>query len=398
MHSSGHDPLDFARAELEALGAKDLRRFLRTVDTAQSPEVRIGGRTVLCLCSNNYLGLADDPRLVRASVDAVESTGVGAGASRLISGNMTLHDELERAIAAWKGAERALLFNSGYHANCGAIPALVGAGDLVVSDELNHASLIDGIRLSRATVRVYRHGDVSDAAGALDDRTGFRRVLIVTDSVFSMDGDLAPLPDLLALARERDALVYVDEAHASGVLGAGGRGAVEHFGLTDPRVVQMGTLGKALGSFGAFVASTDDVIELLLNRARSFVFTTGLPPAVVAASLAAVAVVRAEPERRRRLAILTERLRAGLTATGFRAGGEPGVPIVPVMVGEAGRTMELARALFERGVLASGIRPPTVPPGTSRIRATLMATMTDQQIDRAIAAFADAGRALGLIP
>ncbi len=391
------DPLAFASAELDALGASDLRRFLRTVESAQSPEVRIDGRDVLCLCSNNYLGLADDPRLVRASMRAVESLGAGAGASRLISGNMSLHDQLERAIAGWKGTERALLFNSGYHANCGTIPALVGAGDLVLSDELNHASLIDGIRLSRATARVFRHGDATDVARLLADRGAFRRALIVTDSVFSMDGDLAPLPALAALAREHEALVYVDEAHASGVLGEHGRGAVEHFGISDPRVIQMGTLGKGLGSFGAFVASRGDVIELLLNRARSFVFTTGLPPAVAASALAAVEIVRHEPERRRRLSALTERLRGGLAALGFRAGGEPGVPIVPVIVGEAAPTMALAGALFERGVLASGIRPPTVPAGTSRIRATLMATMSDEQIDRAIAAFADAGRALGLI-
>lgn len=391
------DPLAFARAELDALGAGDLRRFLRTVETAQSPEVTIDGRTVLCLCSNNYLGLADDPRLVRASTQAAGSFGAGAGASRLISGNMGLHDQLERAIAEWKGTERALLFNSGYHANCGTIPALVGAGDLVLSDELNHASLIDGIRLSRATARVFRHGDAADVARLLADRGAFRRALIVTDSVFSMDGDLAPLPALVALAREHEALVYVDEAHASGVLGEHGRGAVEHFGIVDPRVIQMGTLGKALGSFGAFVASRADVIELLLNRARSFVFTTGLPPAVAASALAAVEIVRHEPERRRRLSALTERLRGGLAALGFRAGGEAGVPIVPVLVGEAAPTMALARALFERGVLASGIRPPTVPAGTSRIRATLMATMSDEQIDRAIAAFAEAGRALGLI-
>ncbi|MBK7973018.1 MAG: 8-amino-7-oxononanoate synthase [Deltaproteobacteria bacterium] len=397
MRSPPPDPLAFAGAELLELETSDLRRFLRTVESAQAPEVRIDGRTVLCLCSNNYLGLADDPRLARASARAAEALGAGAGASRLISGNMSLHDELERALATWKGAERALLFNSGYHANCGAIPALVGSRDLVLSDELNHASLIDGTRLSRATVRVFRHGDRADVARQLADRGAFRRAMIVTDTVFSMDGDLAPLPDLVALAREHEALLYVDEAHASGVLGEAGRGAVEHFGLADPRIIQMGTLGKALGSFGAFVASRGDVIELLLNRARSFVFTTGLPPAVVAAALAAVAVVRDEPERRRRLVALSSRLRDGLAALGFRVGGEPGVPIVPVLIGEAGATMELARALFERGVLASGIRPPTVPPGTSRIRATLMATMSDEQVDRAIDAFADAGRALGLI-
>lgn len=394
---SGLDPLAFVAAELGELERADLRRFLRTVESIQSPEIRIDGRSVLCLCSNNYLGLAGDPRLQRAATEAIRASGVGAGASRLISGNMRAHDELERALAEWKGAQRALLFNSGYQANCGAIPALVGASDLVLSDELNHASLIDGIRLSRATVRVFRHGDVDAVARGLSDRASFRRAMIVTDTVFSMDGDLAPLPDLLRVARRAETLLYVDEAHASGVLGHGGRGAVEHFGLADPRIIQMGTLGKALGSFGAFVASRADVIELLLNRARSFVFTTGLPPAVVASALAAVAVVRAEPERRDRLAALTARLRDGLARVGFRVTGAPGVPIVPVLIGEAAPTMALARALFERGVLASGIRPPTVPPATSRIRATLMATMTDEQIDRAIDVFADAGRSLGLV-
>jgi len=391
------DPLAFVAQELAQLDRQDLKRALRTIEGAQGPEVTIDGRRVLCLCSNNYLGLANDPRLVRAAVRALEDSGTGAGASRLISGNMSAHDDLERSIAEWKGTEAALLFNSGYHASCGVIPVLAGKGDLILSDQLNHASLIDGTRLSHAEVRVYRHGDVVDAARKLADRDRFRRALLVTDTLFSMDADLAPLGDLVALARRADALLYVDEAHASGVLGATGRGALEHLGLADSRIVQMGTLGKALGSFGAYVASTRGVVELLLNAARSFVFTTALPPAVVAASRAALDVVREEPERRARLGALARRLRSGLGALGYRLAGEPEIPIVPVMIGEARPTMALAAALLERGVLASGIRPPTVPDGTSRIRVTLMATMTDEHVERALAAFAGAGRATGTI-
>ncbi len=397
MSSSSADPLGFAAEALAALDRAELRRSLRTVESAQSPEIVVDGRAVLCLCSNNYLGLANDPRLTRAAVAATTRFGCGSGASRLISGNVTIHDELERELARWKGTEAALLFNSGYHANCGALPVLAGPGDLILSDELNHASLIDGCRLSRATVRVYRHGDAGDVARLLDDRASFGRALIVTDTVFSMDGDLAPLPDLLDLASRRDALLYCDEAHASGVLGEHGRGAVEHLHVADRRVVQMGTLGKALGSFGAYVATSRDAADLLLNRVRSFVFTTGLPPAVCAASLAAVRVVREEPERRERVRSLARRLRQSLAALGFTVAGEVDVPIVPVIVGDASPTMALARELFERGVLASGIRPPTVPAGTSRIRATLMATMTDEHVERAVEAFAEAGRACRII-
>ncbi len=397
MTSEPVDPLGFAIRALAELDQAALRRVLRTVESGPSPEIVIDGRTVLGLCSNNYLGLADDPRLARAAIEATTRYGCGSGASRLISGNVAIHDELERELARWKGTEAALLFNSGYQANCGALPALAGKGDLILSDALNHASLIDGCRLSHATVRVYRHGDPDEVARLLADRERFGRVLIVTDTVFSMDGDLAPLPVLLDVARRHDALLYCDEAHASGVLGEHGRGAVELLGVSDPRVIQMGTLGKALGSFGAYVATRRDVVELLLNRARSFVFTTGLPPAVAAASLAAVRVVQGEPERRARVRALARRLREALTALGFRVIGEPDVPVVPVIVGDAAPTMALARELFERGVLASGIRPPTVPAGTSRIRATLTATMTDEHLERAVQAFAEAGRACRIL-
>lgn len=387
------DP-DFLRAELEKRRAAGLARRVRRIDGAQDRWIEVDGRRALLLCSNNYLGLANHPQVIEAAATAAHDYGVGSGASRLISGSTPLHDRLEEELADLKRSRRALLFNSGYQANLGAITALVGAEDEIFSDELNHASLIDGCRLSKARIRVYPHNDT----GVLREHlraSRARRRLIVTDSVFSMDGDVAPLPTICDLAEEFGAMVMVDEAHATGVLGTAGAGAVAALGLSDRITVQMGTLGKALGTFGAFVCGSDALVELLLNTARSFVFTTALPAPVVAAARAALDIARREDRRRHQLRRNADRLLHGLLALGFDvpqrlvhpAEAEP-THIVPLMIGDAHRTMEMSEALLEAGVFAQGVRPPTVPAGTSRLRVTLMATHTDADIDHALEAFA----------
>lgn len=374
-------------AELARLRAAGLERGLRPVDGAQDTTIVVDGRRVLSLCSNNYLGLANHPEIVEAAIAATRAVGVGAGASRLISGSMRHHHQLEEHLAAFKRTEACLLFTSGYHANLGAITTLVGPGDAVFSDALNHASLIDGCRLSRAAVHVYPHGDVA----ALDERLRAlpaRRRLIVTDSIFSMDGDAAPLAAICDLAERHGAMVMVDEAHATGVTGARGAGLVDALGLHDRVTVQMGTLGKALGTFGAYVAGSRALIDLLVNTARTAIFTTGLPPAVAAAADAALTIVEREPERREALRRNAAQLRAGLLGLGFEVPGEAESHILPVMVGGAEATMALSAALLERGVFAHGIRPPTVPEGTARLRATVMATHGERDLDTAVAAFA----------
>lgn len=383
--SSGWD----LEADLAEIRARRLYRKLRTIDGPEEPEVVVEGRRAILLCSNNYLGLANHPDLAAAAREALEELGAGSGSSRLISGNLRLHAELEAEIAAWKGTERALVFSTGYHANLGVLQGLVGEGDLIFSDELNHASLIDGCRLSRAEVRVYRHGDLDALEALLRSAGSARRRLIVTESIFSMDGDRAPLAEICELAERHGAAVMVDEAHASGVLGPTGAGLVEELGLRERVLVQMGTLGKALGSFGAYVAGSNALIDLLVNRARTFIFTTALPPSVVAAARAAMAIVRREPERRARLWKNAHQLHAGLRESGYRLALLES-PILPVVVGEADRTMELCERLLDRGVFAQGIRPPTVPAGTSRLRVTVMATHTPQHIERALTAFREA--------
>jgi 8-amino-7-oxononanoate synthase len=379
-------PHSFLDDELAAREKAGLRRRLRAVEGAQEARVTMGGRPLISLCSNNYLGLANHPALVEAAVRAAREYGIGAGASRLVSGSMRLHHQLEERLATFKGTARALLFNSGYHANVGTIQALVGKGDAVFSDALNHASLIDGGRISRATLHVYPHRDV-DALGSLLGRVTARRKLVVTDSIFSMDGDAAPLAEVCDLAERHGAMVMVDEAHATGLLGRRGAGLVEALGLEDRVDVQMGTLGKALGCFGAYVAGSESLIEYLLNFARTFVYTTALPPPVVAAALAALDIVEREPERRAKALRNAEQLRADLQALRYEV-PEGGAAVVPVLLGDAALTMRVSEALCERGVLALGIRPPTVPPGTARIRATVMATHTGADLDEVLAAFA----------
>ena len=378
---------DFFRRELDRLASRGLHRNLQVVDGAQDARVVIDGRSLVSLCSNNYLGIANHPALIEAAVRAAQDFGIGAGASRLISGSMRAHHDLEERLAAFKRTDAALLFTSGYHANIGTIAALVGEGDVVFSDELNHASLIDGCRLSRASVRVYAHADTASLEEALRS-TPARRRLVVTDSIFSMDGDAAPLAQICDLAEQFDAMLLVDEAHATGVAGAHGGGLVEELGLQERVTVQMGTLGKALGCFGAYVAGSRALIDYLVNSARPFIFTTALPPPVVAAAGAALRIVEQEPERRAALRANARHLRDGLKALGRVVPGDDECHIIPVIIGDAAETMRTAEHLLARGVFARGIRPPTVPAGTSRIRATVMATHSRTDLDQSIAAFA----------
>jgi 8-amino-7-oxononanoate synthase len=380
------DPLAFVREELARLERESLLRRVRSLESAQEPEVVVEGRRVILLASNNYLGLATDPRVVGAAAEAARRWGAGAGAARLVTGGVRLHDELEERLAAFKGTEAALLFSSGYLANIGTIAALTGREDAVFSDELNHASIVDGARLSRAAVHVYRHRDVEHLATLLASARGARRKVVVTDTVFSMDGDLAPLPEIAEACEREGAILMADEAHASGVVGPGGRGAVALFGLDGRVPVVMGTLSKSLGAAGGYIAGSRDLVAFLRNRARSFVFDTALPPPTVGAALAALAVLEAEPQRPERVRTLAARLAHGLRAGGFDVGA-PAAAIVPVVVGEAPEALALAQTLWEAGVLVPAIRPPSVPPGSARLRATVMATHTEAHVDRAVAAF-----------
>jgi len=375
-----------ARDGLDALDAAGLLRRPRTVRSEQGPEVDIDGHRVVLLCSNDYLGLASDPELRAAATEAIARFGTGAAASRLISGTMTPHLDAERTLADLVGAPASLLFSTGYAANVGALQTLVGPDDLVLSDALNHASLIDGCRLSRATVRVYRHTDVEHLAELLAAHRGsHRRCLVVTDGLFSMDGDRAPLAALRRLCDAHDAWLMVDEAHALGVLGPRGSGACAEAGIQPDILV--GTLGKALGGSGAFVASERSVVLLLANRARSFVFSTAPSPAsAVVAQVAAHRAAGAD-DLRSRLRHNTQRLRTGLRELGYSV-PEGDTPIVPVLLGDPQRTMQLSAHLFERGVFAHGIRPPTVPAGTCRLRCVPTAAHTDAHLDRVLEAFA----------
>ncbi len=380
-------PIDL-KPILEKIRASGLWRSLRRVDGPTGAEYAIDGKTVLGFCSNDYLGLAADPRVRAGAIRAVEQYGAGSGGSRLISGNLAIHEELEARLAAFKGTQAALLYNSGYHANIGIITALVGPDDHIYSDALNHASLIDGCRLSRATVRVYRHGDVqhlSDLLAADADKPG--KKLVVTDSLFSMDGDLAPLPEIVPVAHKYGAEIMVDEAHGTGVFGKNGRGVVDHFNLRWAVGVQMGTLGKSLGSFGAYVAGRRELIDLLVNRSRSFIFTTALPPAAAGAALASLDILEQEPQRIAKLWQLTAAYRAALRKAGHRALGES--PIVPLVLGAPEEAVAASQRLFERGYHMQAIRPPTVPEGTSRLRTTVTAAHTEAQVLGAAQAIAD---------
>jgi 8-amino-7-oxononanoate synthase len=359
---------------------------MRRVEGDQGPTVWIDGCEVINFSSNNYLGIANHPELAAAAKEAIDRYGCGSGASRLISGNMALHEELENRLAEFKGTEAALVFNSGFQANTGVISTLASEGDAIFSDTLNHASIIDGCRLSRAKTFVYAHSDLNQLETALKQTPAARRKLIVTETIFSMDGDEAPLVGIVELAEKYDALVMVDEAHATGIFGARGAGVVQKLGLGERVLVQMGTLGKALGGFGAYVAGSRGLCDLLVNRCRSFIFTTSLPPAVMAMAMAAIDIVKRETGRREALYHNCGNLKEGLRGLGFQLGASES-PILPLIVGDASECMRLSNSLLEKGVFAQGIRPPTVPQGTSRLRITLMATHTREHIERALEAF-----------
>jgi 8-amino-7-oxononanoate synthase len=380
---------------LAELRDRGLHRRLRLIEGPQGPSITLDGRPVLLLCSNNYLGLADRTEVREAAAEAALRWGAGAGASRLISGNMEPHQALEERLAAFKGYEAALLFGSGYLANLGAIGALTGAGEVVFSDELNHASIIDGCRLSRAETFVYRHNDPEHLAWGLE-QAGERASLVVTDGVFSMDGDVAPLAELLELARRHGARLMVDEAHGTGAVGPGGRGSVSAAGLGGEVDVVMGTLGKALGSYGAYVCADAEVVDLLINAARPFIFSTAPPPSAVGAAVAALSVLEAEPELVERLQANADLLRRSLCAEGLEVGNSS-TQVVPVHVGEAKKTMALCELALENGVFAQGIRPPTVPEGACRLRLTAMATHRTEDLVAAAHMIGVAARELGLV-
>lgn len=380
---------------LKELEARGLRRTLRTVD-GQGPRAVVDGREVLLLCSNNYLGLAGHPALLEAAAAATWRHGAGSGASRLVSGTLPPHARLEERLAEFKGSEAALLFNSGFAANTGILQGLFGPDDTIFSDQYNHASLIDGCRLSRARTVVYPHGDVSALERLMKAEAPLRRGrwLVVTDGVFSMDGDLAPLPALCALKERFDALLMVDDAHGTGVLGAGGRGTGEHFGCQERIDLQMGTLGKALGCAGAYLAAPRVVIDTLVNCSRPFIFSTSLPPAVPAAALAALDIV-AGPEGeqlRAELRCNRERFAGRLQAAGLDL-LTSATQIVPVLVGDPQPTMAITHRLLAEGIFLQGIRPPTVPAGTCRLRATVMASHAADDLERAAGQIVAACRA-----
>ena len=370
-----------AAEALDGLRARGTYRRMRVLEGPQAPRMRVDGRDVLLFAGSNYLDLAAHPEVVEASARAARDWGCAAGGSRLISGNLTLHEQLEQELAEFLGCEAALVFGTGYMANVGLIPALVGSDDLIVSDALSHASIIDGCRLSRAEVRVFTHGDPA----ALDEvlsaaRPHHRRALVALDGVYSMDGDVAPLPEMLATAHRHDAMVLVDDAHGTGTLGKRGRGSAELLGVDDRVDMLTGTLGKAMGSFGAFAAGSAALRDLLLNTARSFIFSCALAPPQVEAARAAVRLIAREPWRRERLASNAARLRTRLAEHGLSTSPST-THIVPVIVGDNTRTMALCERLLERGFYAQGIRHPSVPEGSARLRITPMATHDEAEID-----------------
>jgi glycine C-acetyltransferase/8-amino-7-oxononanoate synthase len=372
-------------AERRELG---LLRELRVLDSAIGPRVELDGASVVLLCSNDYLGLAADPRVTTAAAEAAERWGAGAGASPLVAGHLRLHAELEAELARFKDAEACVLFGSGYLANTGVIAALAGRGDVVCSDALNHASIVDGCRLARAETVVYPHGDVEALDAALA-RAPHGRGVVVTDAVFSMDGDLAPLSEIVAVARRRGARVVVDEAHATGIVGPGGRGLVAALGLEREVDVVIGTLGKALGSYGAFACAGAELVAFLVNRARTLIYSTALPPPSVGAALAALDLVRAQPQLVARARANARLLRDALRERGFDVGrGE--MPIVPLVVGDPAAAMALCAEALRRGAFAQAIRPPTVPEGSSRLRVVSMATHRPDELRLAADAFAAA--------
>ena len=390
------DKMQYLAEDLNGLRSRGLFRPLRVLESAQDTEVTIEGRRLLNLSSNNYLGLTTHPRLTQAMIEATVQYGAGSGAVRTIAGTMAVHEALERKLADFKHTEASLVFQSGFTANVGVLQVMVQEGDVIISDELNHASIIDGIRLSKAERSIYRHRDVDDLEQHLSKHRDKRMKLVVTDGVFSMDGDIAPLKQIVERAEAYSALVMVDDAHASGVLGRNGRGTVNHFGLDGRVDLQIGTLSKAIGVLGGYVASTQTVRDFLIHRARPFLFSTSHPPGVAAACTAALDVLLSEPERIDRLWANTRRFKDGLRRSGFQTGASE-TPITPVIVGAGQTAMDFSDRLFQAGIFAQGIGYPTVPEGRARIRTIVTSAHSEAQLDHALEAFETVGKQLRVI-
>jgi glycine C-acetyltransferase len=390
------DPLAYLGAELDALKTQGLYRSLRELHGEQKAHAVFDGRSVVNLSSNNYLGLTTHPRLRARAREALDALGVGSGAVRTIAGTMEIHMELERRLAEFKKVEAVVVFQSGFAANAGTVSAILGKEDVIISDELNHASIIDGCRLSRAAIKVFPHRDVDAARAIIRDLPAGQRKLLITDGVFSMDGDLAPLPALCTVAEEYGCVMMVDDAHASGVFGKNGRGTIDHFDVHGRVDIQVGTLSKAIGALGGYVAGSQAFIEYLYHRARPFLFSTSHPPSVAATCLAALDVLLEEPELIDRLWENTRFFKAGLTSLGFNTGTSES-PITPVIVGEGALAMTFSDRLFDAGVFAQGIGFPTVPKGRARVRTIVCATHTRDELRFALDAFARVGKELGII-
>jgi glycine C-acetyltransferase len=394
---AGSNPLIYLSEHLAAWKREGTYQKLRELQTACGPVCRVDGREVINLASNNYLGLADHPRLKEAAIEAIRRFGVGSGAVRTIAGTMSLHLELERRIAEFKKVEACVVFQSGFAANAGTVAAILGPDDHIISDELNHASIIDGCRLSKARIHIFPHRDVEAAERILSElQSAPGRKLLISDGVFSMDGDIAPLPALVELAERYGAVMMVDDAHASGVLGRAGRGTIDHFDLHGRVHIQVGTLSKAIGALGGYVCGSRDLIEYLYHRARPFLFSTSHPPSVAATCLAAFDLLEQEPERIEALWHNTEYFKAGLRSAGFDTGASE-TPITPIMVGDAALAFRFSAELFEEGVFATGVGYPTVPKGKARIRTIVTAVHTRDQLDRALEILVRVARRLGVL-
>jgi len=391
-----HDPLAYLSAELDALKEQGLYRSLRILDGEQKPTTTFDHRQVVNLSSNNYLGLTTHPRLRECALDATRTLGVGSGSVRSIAGTMAIHVELERRLAAFKKTEAVVVFQSGFAANAGTVAAILTKDDVVVSDELNHASIVDGCRLSRATIKVFPHKDVDAARQVLEGLPAGQRKLLITDGVFSMDGDLGALPELCGLAEEFGCIMMVDDAHASGVFGRNGRGTIDHFDVHGRVDIQVGTLSKAVGVLGGYVAGSRALIEFLYHRARPFLFSTSHPPGVAAACIGALDVLESEPQIIERLWENTRFFKAGLAGLGFNTGLSES-PITPVIVGDGALAMKLSDRLFSQGVFAQGIAFPTVPRDKARVRTIVTATHSRDELQFALDVFAKVGRDLGII-
>jgi len=389
--------LGFLKEKIQELKDQGVYRKLPVLSTENGPEIIINGKSAINLSSNNYLGFAGHPRLKKAAIEAVEKYGAGSGAVRTIVGNMDIHEEMEKAVAQFKREEATMVYQSGFNCNAGTIQAVVGKGDLIVSDELNHASIIDGSRLSRANKTIYKHSDMDSLEDVLkNNRDKYKNILVITDGVFSMDGDVADLPGIVELAEKFEAMTYVDDAHGSGVLGENGRGTVDHFNMHGRIDFSIGTLSKAIGVVGGYVAGSETMKEWLSHRGRPILFSTSLPPAAVGAIIEAFKILNETTEYTDKLWSNAKFFKEKLGKLGFDTGNSQ-TPITPVIIGEESKTMEFSRRLMEKGVFASGIIFPTVPVGTGRIRCMVTAAHSEDQLERAVKAFEEAGKELGIL-